>query len=82
MAREKHPKPVHQMTVKQFDALFKSEDDCIRYLVVRRWPQGVRLPSLRQSRAYRIEGQSLALAVLPMRARDQLSFLALDRHNL
>ncbi len=44
MAREKHPKPVHQMTVKQFDALFKNEEDCIRYLVVRRWPHGVVCP--------------------------------------
>jgi IS1 family transposase/transposase-like protein len=44
MARNKQPKPVHQLTVKQFDSLFKSEEDCIRYLVVRRWPQGVVCP--------------------------------------
>jgi hypothetical protein len=36
MAREKQPKAVHQMTAAQFDALFKTEADCIRYLVVRR----------------------------------------------
>jgi transposase-like protein len=44
MAREKQPKAVHQMTVAQFDALFKTEDDCISYLVARRWPEGVRCP--------------------------------------
>jgi transposase-like protein len=44
MAREKQPKPVHQMTAAQFDALFKTEDDCKTYLVTRRWPQGVRCP--------------------------------------
>jgi transposase-like protein len=44
MAREKQPKAVHQMTAAQFDALFKTEDDCKAYLVARRWPQGVRCP--------------------------------------
>jgi hypothetical protein len=34
----RRPKPVHQMTAAQFDALFKTEDDRIRYLVARRWP--------------------------------------------
>ena len=40
----RHPKAVHQLTASQFDALFKTEDDCIRYLVARRWPEGVRCP--------------------------------------
>ncbi len=44
MAREKQTKAVHQLTAAQFDALFKTEDDCIRYLVQRRWPEGVRCP--------------------------------------
>jgi transposase-like protein len=44
MAREKQPKAVHQMTAAQFDALFKTEDNCISYLVARRWPEGVRCP--------------------------------------
>jgi len=44
MAREKQPKAVHQMTAAQFDALFKTEEDCKTYLVARRWPQGVRCP--------------------------------------
>lgn len=44
MARRKQPKPVHQLTAAQFDALFKTEDDCIRYLIARRWPQGVVCP--------------------------------------
>jgi transposase-like protein len=44
MARQKQPKPVHQMTAAQFESLFKTEDDCIRYLIDRRWPQGVICP--------------------------------------
>ena len=42
MARR--PKPVHQMTVAQFEAMFPDEDACKAYLVKRRWPDGVRCP--------------------------------------
>jgi transposase-like protein/ribosomal protein L37AE/L43A len=40
----KRPKPVHQMTIAQFEAMFGDEDDCKTYLVKRRWPDGVRCP--------------------------------------
>jgi hypothetical protein len=42
----KRPKPVPQMTSKQFEALFPVGDNeaCLRYLVARRWPQGVHCP--------------------------------------
>lgn len=40
MARR--PKPVPQMTAKQFDAMFPDEDACKTYLMKRRWPEGVR----------------------------------------
>src|SRR5258708_26894852 len=40
----KRPKPVHQLTVKEFDDLFPHEDACRAYLQVRRWPEGVRCP--------------------------------------
>ena len=52
MAREKQPKAVHQMTAAQFDALFKTEDDCRAYLVARRWPQGVRCPRCGNTAVY------------------------------
>jgi transposase-like protein len=42
MARR--PKPVHQMTVAQFEAMFPDEDACKTYLVARRWPNGVACP--------------------------------------
>jgi transposase-like protein len=42
MARR--PKPVHQMTVDQFDAMFPDEEACGKYLVARRWPDGVICP--------------------------------------
>ena len=46
------PKPVHQLTAAQFDALFKTEDDCIAYLVVRRWPEGVSCPRCGNAKVY------------------------------
>jgi transposase-like protein len=55
MAREKQTKAVHQMTAAQFDTLFKTEDDCIRYLVVRRWPAGVRCPRCWSERIYPVK---------------------------
>jgi len=42
----KRPKPVQQMTEAQFEAIFPAgdEDACKRYLVARRWPNGVYCP--------------------------------------
>jgi transposase-like protein len=42
----KRPKPVPQMTVRQFEDRFPIGDDeaCFRYLIARRWPQGVACP--------------------------------------
>jgi IS1 family transposase/transposase-like protein len=40
----RRPKPVHQMTVAQFEATFPDEDACKAYLVARRWPNGVKCP--------------------------------------
>ena len=37
-------KSVKQLTNQQFNDLFATEDDCKRYLVVRRWPEGVHCP--------------------------------------
>jgi IS1 family transposase/transposase-like protein len=42
MARR--PKPVHQMTIPQFEAMFPDEEACKGYLVARRWPEGIRCP--------------------------------------
>jgi IS1 family transposase len=44
MARAKQPKPVHQLTVAQFEKMFPNEEACKAYLVARRWPQGVCCP--------------------------------------
>src|SRR5271170_8064515 len=42
----RRPKPVHQMTEAQFEAMFPAgdEDACKAYLVARRWPRGVFCP--------------------------------------
>src|SRR5229473_6287990 len=43
-AIKKRPKPVHQMTVAQFEKAFPDEEVCKVYLVARRWPNGVKCP--------------------------------------
>jgi hypothetical protein len=40
----KRPKPVDQMTIRQFEAMFPDEEACQAYLVARRWPNGVACP--------------------------------------
>jgi transposase-like protein len=40
------------LTASQFDALFKTEADCISYLVVRRWPEGVVCPRCGNEKVY------------------------------
>ena len=40
----RRPKPVPQMTARQFDAMFPDEDACKSDLQARRWPQGVLCP--------------------------------------
>jgi len=42
----KRPKPVHQMTEREFETRFPlgDEDACKAYLKARRWPQGVVCP--------------------------------------
>jgi hypothetical protein len=42
--RSPRPKPIHQLTEPQFEALFPDEEACARYLVARRWPEGVHCP--------------------------------------
>jgi hypothetical protein len=40
----KQPKPVHQMSVREFERMFPDEEACCAYLVKRRWPDGVACP--------------------------------------
>src|ERR1051325_9374120 len=42
--RKPRPKPVHQLTDAEFEALFPDEEACAHYLVARRWPEGVHCP--------------------------------------
>src|SRR6202167_5605237 len=37
-------KSVKQLTIQQLNDLFPTDDDCKRYLVFRRWPDGVHCP--------------------------------------
>jgi hypothetical protein len=48
------PKPVPQMTTAQFEDRFPVGDDeaCLKYLVARRWPEGVRCPRCGNAEVY------------------------------
>ncbi len=48
------PKPVPQMTTAQFEDRFPvgDEEACLRYLVARRWPEGVKCPRCGNSDLY------------------------------
>lgn len=48
----RRPKPVHQMTIAQFEAMFPDEEACKAYLVARRWPQGVKCPRCGNAELY------------------------------
>jgi transposase-like protein len=41
-----------QMTVRQFEKLFPTDDACKQYLTARRWPQGVRCPRCGNENVY------------------------------
>jgi ribosomal protein L37AE/L43A len=51
----KRPKPVHQMTVKQFEDSFPTEEACRAYLIARRWPDGVRCPRCANTKVYALK---------------------------
>jgi transposase-like protein len=55
----KHPKPVSQMTEKQFDDLFPAgdEDACKVYLKARRWPNGVACPRCDNTKVYELKSR-------------------------
>jgi transposase-like protein len=57
MARTKRPKPVHQLTSAQFDAMFPEGDEgaCRAYLIARRWPNGVNCPRCGNVEVYTLE---------------------------
>jgi transposase-like protein len=55
MARR--PKPVHQLTEKQFEDMFPHEDACRAYLVARRWPEGPRCPRCGNRAVYELKSR-------------------------
>jgi ribosomal protein L37AE/L43A/IS1 family transposase len=52
---KRRPKPVHQMTVKQFEDSFPTEEACRTYLIARRWPEGVRCPRCANTKVYALK---------------------------
>ena len=55
MARSKPPKPVHQLSAAQFEAMFPDEEACKVYLVARRWPNGVCCPRCGSTHVYELK---------------------------
>jgi IS1 family transposase/transposase-like protein len=55
MARGKQPRQIMQMTVAQFEATFTDEEACDRYLVARRWPNGIHCPRCGGDRPYELK---------------------------
>ncbi|MGC1778578.1 MAG: IS1595 family transposase [Xanthobacteraceae bacterium] len=53
------PKPVHQLTAAQFDAMFPvgDEDACKAYLKARRWPDGVHCPRCGNPKVYDLKSR-------------------------
>ena len=78
--RRRRPKPVHQMTIAQFEPTFTDEEACRTYLIARRLAGGRSLPALRQRQGLRAGvGLSLAVRGLPS---ERLSLLAHRWHHL
>ena len=46
---------IPQMSVAQFEAAFPTEEACDRYLVARRWPNGVICPRCGSDRPYELK---------------------------
>ena len=44
MARNKQSKPIHQMTIRDFERMFPDENACKLYLAEHRWPEFVTCP--------------------------------------
>ena len=55
----KRPKPVHQMTEREFETRFPfgDEDACKAYLKARRWPDGVHCPRCGNSKVYDLQSR-------------------------
>jgi len=47
------------MTPRQFRRRFRTERDCLRYLIKRKWPDGFRCPQCGHTRAYPIASRAL-----------------------
>ena len=48
-------KKTNQLTAGQFEKIFPNEEACDRYLVARRWPQGVHCPRCGSERVYPLQ---------------------------
>jgi len=59
MGRRKQPKPIHQMTIGQWEAAFPTERACDDYLIAHRWPEGPRCPRCGSDKVYPLKTMEL-----------------------
>lgn len=59
MARRKQIKPIHQMTIGQWEAAFPNERACDDYLIAHRWPDGVFCPRCGSTKVYPLKTMEL-----------------------
>lgn len=55
--RRRRPKPVHQMTIAQFEATFPHEEACKVYLTARRFPEGAFCPRCFNTKVYELKSR-------------------------
>lgn len=51
----KTAKPIHQLSIREFETKFPDEAACCAYLVAKRWPFGVRCPRCGSDRVYGLQ---------------------------
>ena len=52
-------RPDFPRTLTEFQRRFASEEQCRRYLIACRWPEGYRCPRCRHAEAYELDGRAL-----------------------
>jgi transposase-like protein len=50
-------RPIHQLTIAQFEAMFPNEDACAEYLTANRWPEGVRCPRCDHDKVWALDSK-------------------------
>lgn len=55
--RKKKNRPIHQLSIAQFEKLFPHDEACKQYLMNHRWPEGVRCPRCGHEQVWQLESK-------------------------